>query len=74
MEHEVGRRFFDAVVRQAQGAELMSDDHFTMDGILIESWSSLKSFRPKKEKPSDRPTDGDLSNPTVEFRGEKRSN
>ncbi len=52
----------------------MSDDHFTVDGTLIEAWASLKSFRPKKEKPSDRPTDGDSSNPTVDFRGEKRSN
>ena len=74
MEHEVGRRFFDAVVRQARGAGLMSDDHFTVDGTLIEAWASLKSFRPKGEKPSDRPTDGDPSNPTVDFHGEKRSN
>ena len=37
MEHEVGRRFFDAVVRQARGAGLMSDDHFTVDGTLIEA-------------------------------------
>jgi transposase len=74
MEHEVGRRFFDAVVRQARGAGLMSDDHFTVDGTLIEAWASLKSFRPKGEKPSDRPTDGDPSNPTVDFRKEKRSN
>ena len=74
MEHEVGRRFFDAVVRQARGAGLMSDDHFTVDGTLIEAWASLKSFRPKREKPSDRPTDGGSSNLTVDFRGEKRSN
>jgi transposase len=74
MEHEVGRRFFDAVVRQARGAGLMSDDHFTVDGTLIEAWASLKSLRPKGEKPSDRPTDGDPSNPTVDFRKEKRSN
>ncbi len=74
MEHEVGRGFFDAVVRQARGAGLMSDDHFTVDGTLIEAWASLKSFRPKGEKPSDRPTDGDPGNPTVDFHGEKRSN
>src|SRR5262245_31381788 len=47
MEHEVGRLFFDAVVRQAREAKLMSDDHFTVDGTLIEAWASLKSFRPK---------------------------
>ncbi|HUL22550.1 MAG TPA: IS5 family transposase [Thermodesulfobacteriota bacterium] len=74
MEHEVGRRFFDAVVRQAREAGLMSDDHFTVDGTLIEAWASLKSFRPKGEKGSQRPTDGDPGNPTVDFRGEKRSN
>ena len=74
MAHEVGRRFFDAVVRQARGAGLMSDDHFTVDGTLIEAWASLKSFRPKGEKASDRPSDGDPSNPTVDFHGEKRSN
>jgi transposase len=74
MEHEVGRRFFDAMVRQARGAGLMSDDHFTVDGTLIEAWASLKSFRPKGEKPSDRPTDGDPGNPTVDFHGEKRRN
>src|SRR5262249_37298087 len=47
MEHEVGRLFFDAVVRQAREAKLMSDDHFTVDGTLIEAWASLKSFRPR---------------------------
>jgi hypothetical protein len=74
MGHEVGRRFFDAVVGRARGAGLMSDDHFTVDGTLIEAWAGLKSFRPKGEKPGDRPTDGDPSNPTVDFRGEKRGN
>ncbi len=49
MAHEVGRLFFEAVVRQARGAGLMSDDHFTVDGTLIEAWASLKSFRPKGE-------------------------
>lgn len=72
MNHEVGRLFFDAVVRQAQG--LMSEDHFTVDGTLIEAWASLKSFRPKGEDPKDRPTDGDAGNPSVDFHGEKRKN
>ncbi len=74
MEHEVGRLFFDGVVEQARKAGLMSDDHFTVDGSLIEAWASLKSFRPKGETSSGRPTDGDESNPTVDFHGEKRSN
>ena len=74
MAHEVGRRFFDAVVGQARRAGLMSDEHFTVDGTLIEAWASLKRFRPEGEKPPDRPTDGDPSNPTVDFHGEKRRN
>jgi transposase len=74
MGQEVGRRFFDAVVGQARGAGLMSEDHFTVDGTLIEAWASLKSFRPKGEKASDRPGDGDPGNPTVDFPGEKRRN
>ncbi len=74
LNHEVGRRFFDAIVRRARQADLMSDDHFTVDGSLIEAWASLKSFRPKGEKGSDRPTDGDPGNPSVDFHGEKRTN
>lgn len=74
LEHEVGQRFFDAIVRRARQAGLMSDEHFTVDGTLIEAWASLKSFRPKGEDPEDRHTDGDPSNPTVNFHGEKRSN
>lgn len=74
LNHEVGQRFFDAVVHRARKASLMSDDHFTVDGSLIEAWASLKSFRPKGEDPSDRPTDGDPGNPSVDFHGEKRSN
>lgn len=50
----------------------MSDDHFTVDGTLIEAYASLKSFRPKDEKPRDPPDDP--GNPTVNFHGEKRSN
>ncbi len=74
MEHEVGRLFFDAIVRQARSSGLMSDDHFTVDGTLIDAWASLKSFRPKDEDPTDRPSNGGAGNPTVNFHGEKRSN
>ena len=51
----------------------MSDEHFTVDGTLIEAAASLKSFRPKDQPPSDEPPD-DPGNPTVNFRGERRSN
>ena len=74
LEHDVARLFFQAVVGQAEAAGLMSREHFTVDGTLIEAWASLKSFRPKDEKPGDRPPPDDPGNPTVNFRGEKRSN
>jgi transposase len=47
VEHEVARQFFEAVVRQARQKGLMSAEHFTVDGTLIEAWASLKSFRPQ---------------------------
>jgi transposase len=72
LEHEVAKRFFAAVVEQARKGKLMSDDHFSVDGSLIEAWASLKSFRPK-DKDKREPPD-DPGNPSVNFRGEKRSN
>lgn len=75
LEHNVAVKFFDTVVRLARTEGLLSDDHFSVDGSLIEAWASMKSFRPKGEDPSDRPTtDRDSGNPTVNFRGEKRRN
>jgi transposase len=73
-QHEVARQFFEEVVRQAKKAGLVSAAHFTVDGTLIEAWASLKSFRRKGEKPEDRPPPDDRGIPTVNFRGEKRSN
>jgi hypothetical protein len=52
----------------------MSDDHFTVDGTLIDAWASLKSFKRKDEKPGDKPPSDDPRNPSVDFHGEKRSN
>jgi transposase len=74
LEHEVAHKFFHTVVGQARRAGLMSDEHFTVDGTLIEAWASLKSFRPKEEKAADRDPPDDPGNPTVSFHGEKRSN
>jgi transposase len=74
LEHDVAGEFFAAVVEKAQGLGLMSSEHFTVDGTLIEAWASLKSFRPKDEKPEDRDPPDDPGNPTVNFHGEKRSN
>src|SRR5215204_6111183 len=73
LEHEVAQRFFDEVVVQADQLGLLSDEHFTVDGTLIEAAASLKSFRPKHEAPLAAPPD-DAGNPSVDFRGERRSN
>jgi transposase len=81
MEFDVAGEFFRTIVERAQEAGLMSDDHFSVDGTLIEAWASLKSFQPKaasedtKDKGDDdqTPPRGD-SNRWVNFHGEKRSN
>src|SRR3954471_20371706 len=69
----VGRRFFDEVVYQADAEGLLSDEHFTVDGTLIEAAASLKSFRPRDGGPPTAPPD-DPGNPSVDFHGERRSN
>ncbi len=68
----VARRFFDVVVAEAQAASLLSEQHFSVDGTLIEAWASLKSFRPKNE--DDKKPPDDPGNPSIDFHGEKRSN
>jgi transposase len=73
LEHNVAQRFFDQVVLAAVGLDLLSDEHFTVDGTLIEAAASLKSFKPKEQPPSNPPPD-DPGNPTVNFHGQKRSN
>jgi len=71
---EVARRFFEGIVRQAKAAQLLSREHFTVDGSLIEAWASLKSFRPKEEGAAGRKPPDDPGNPTVNFHGERRCN
>jgi transposase len=72
----VSRQFFDEVVVQADRLHLLSDEHFTVDGTLIEAAASLKSFRAKDEPPAEGGgASGDNpANRWVDFRGEKRSN
>ena len=70
--HDVAGEFFRAVVAQAKSANLMSSDHFTVDGTLIEAAASLKSFKRKDDDDTTPPDDP--GNPTVNFHGEKRSN
>jgi transposase len=72
LEHAVADEFFRAVVAQARALQLLSDEHFTVDGTLIEAWASLKSFRRKDAGPHEPPDD--RGNPAVNFRGERRSN
>lgn len=76
-KHGLLRKFFERVVKQAYVEQWASDEHFTVDGTLIESYASLKSLRPKDsgvERVSDGSDDDDPGNPTVNFRGEKRKN
>src|SRR5215831_224516 len=73
LDHNVAQRFFDEIVVAADRLGLLSDEHFTVDGTLIEATASLKSFKPKDEPPSDQPPD-DPGNPTVNFHGQRRSN
>jgi Transposase DDE domain len=73
LQHEVAQRFFDEVVVQADGLGLLSDEHSTVDGTLIEAAASLKSFRSTGGPPDLSPPD-DPGNPGVNFRGERRSN
>jgi transposase len=73
----ITRAFFDAVLAQAIVAGLCSDDHFSVDGTIIESYASMKSFRPKDENHDDNSGDANSfkpRNPDVDFHGEKRSN
>ncbi len=88
MEHDVAAAFFDAVLDEARRRNLLSDEHFTVDGTLLESWASMKSFRPKQqadpdedqeaksgEQPDDDPPPAAGGrNPVVNFHGERRSN
>jgi transposase len=72
LKAEVARKFFELVVGEARALDLMSDEHFTVDGTLLEACAGLKSFK-SKDGGEDGPKD-DPGNPTVNFHGEKRSN
>jgi len=83
LEGDVARAFFDAVLAQAEEKRLLSSEHFSVDGTLIEAWASHKSFQPKstgrpnsrkKRRDRNRRGGGGPRNPTVNFRGEKRLN
>ena len=70
-EGDIAEKFFQEVLTQARVVDLISDEHFTVDGTLIEAWASHKSFQ-RKDRPT--PPPDDPGNPTVNFHGETRSN
>ena len=75
LEHDVARQFFEAVLAEARQRELLSDDHFTVDGTLLEAWASMKSVQPRdRDEGNGPPPTGGFKNPDVDYRGEKRSN
>jgi len=70
---EIATAFFQQVLAQAKAQHLLSDEHFTVDGTLIEAWAGQKSFKPKTETAPEPPPD-DPGNPSVDFRSERRTN
>ena len=72
LQADVAKQFLALVVAQASSQGLTSDEHFTVDGTLLEAWAGVKSFQAKEEKPG--PPPDDPGNPTVNFHGEQRRN
>jgi transposase len=70
---DIAGAFFKEVVEQARQQGLVSEEHFSVDGTLLEAWASHKSFQ-KKDKKASGSSDDDPSNPMVNFRGERRKN
>ena len=71
---DIAAKFFRAVLGQPEVKVLLSDEHFTVDGTLIEAWASMKSFKPKDETGGEPPTGGAGRNAERDFHGEKRTN
>jgi len=72
LDGDLAQAFFLQVKGAAEAAGLLSAEHFTVDGTLLEAYASLKSFQPKDGPPP--PCDDDPGNPTIDFRGQRRSN
>jgi transposase len=70
---DIAHAFFDQVLAQARERNLLSDEHFTVDGTLIEAWAGQKSFKRQDAAPPASPP-GDPGNPSIDFRGERRTN
>jgi len=69
---EIAEKFFIQVLKQARDQHWLSDEHFSVDGTLIEAWASQKSFQ--KKDPNQGPPPEDPGNPTIDFHGENRRN
>jgi IS5 family transposase len=75
LEGAVAEEFFSVVVGQARRKRLLSDDHFTVDGTMIEAWAGQKSFQtPKDDNHRPSPPQVNSRNPTIDFRKQERSN
>ena len=72
LRHQTAELFFARIVELAREHGWVSDEHFTVDGTLIDAWASLKSFQPRTGRKD--PTDGDPGNPSVDFHGQQRGN
>lgn len=74
MTGDVALAFFEQILGQATTAGLVSEEHFSVDGTLIQAWASFKSLKAKDGSDDDRPPPEDPGNPAIDFKGEKRSN
>jgi transposase len=74
LEGDIADALFQAVLTEAEAHRLLSNEHFTVDGTLLEAWASHKSFRPKETAGKDSAPPDDPGNPTVNYRGERRTN
>jgi len=73
LEGEIAAKFLNAVLAQPRVKRLLSAEHFSVDGTLIEAWASMKSFKPK-DGADEPPAEGGGRNKETDFHGEKRSN
>src|SRR6266851_5002665 len=73
LDGEIAAKFLTAVLAQPRVKRLLSSEHFSVDGTLIEAWASMKSFRPN-EPPGGGDSDGGGRNALADFKGEKRGN
>jgi transposase len=73
LEGDIAAKFLSAVLAQPRVKRLLSTDHFSVDGTLIEAWASMKSFKPRDGSDDDSPGDGGR-NAEASFHGQKRSN